>query len=210
MPHPPALWRRLREHSLSRRRTFIDRLFTCTLFVKELRRKISLVGVLYPHTPLRGYYTLALPYYLVVACTSTRVVKEQRRKNLQGVACKIFRALDNDDELKSKHARSGILPRALIAILRSHVFVSALSFDEHLFPSLFPSCWRFHFAPLDKGADISLSLAFRLWGCEEFSGCKGRTRKTAPCRFCFFWRPKERHFVIRDTLSKFSSCSGTL
>ena len=56
-----------------------------------------------PPTPwrcLRGCYTLALPYYLVVACTSTRVVKEQRRKNLQGVACKIFRALDNGDKLK--------------------------------------------------------------------------------------------------------------
>ena len=31
-------------------------------------------------TPLRGCYTLALPYYLFVACASTRVVKEQRRK----------------------------------------------------------------------------------------------------------------------------------
>ena len=48
--------------------------------------------------------------------TRTRFVKEQRRKNLQGVACKIFRALDNDDELKSKHARSGSPPRALIAL----------------------------------------------------------------------------------------------
>ena len=37
-------------------------------------------GELFPHTPLRGCYTLALPYYLFVACTSTRVVKEQRRK----------------------------------------------------------------------------------------------------------------------------------
>ena len=77
---------------------------------------------------LRGYHTPTPPHYCLFSSPYARFVKEQRRKNLQGVACKIFRALDNDDELKSKHARSGILPRALIAILRSHVFVSALSF----------------------------------------------------------------------------------
>ena len=37
-----------------------------------------------------------------------------RRKNLRGYARKIFRALDNDVSLKSKHARSGLPPRALI------------------------------------------------------------------------------------------------
>ena len=32
-------------------RTFIGHPLTCTHFVKELRRKISRAGVLYPHTP---------------------------------------------------------------------------------------------------------------------------------------------------------------
>ena len=46
----------------------------------------------------------------------TRFVKEKRRKNSRGYARKIFRALDNDVSLKSKHARSGSPPRALIAL----------------------------------------------------------------------------------------------
>ena len=47
-----------------------------------LSRSFSLrvVGVLYPHTPLRGYYTLALPCYLFIAHSNARFVKELRRK----------------------------------------------------------------------------------------------------------------------------------
>ena len=44
-------------------------------------------------TPLRGCYTLALPYYMFVACTSTRVVKEQRRKISRAQPAKIFAPL---------------------------------------------------------------------------------------------------------------------
>ena len=39
-----------------------------------------------------------------------------RRKKLRGSARKIFRALDNDVSLKSKHARSGLTLRALIGL----------------------------------------------------------------------------------------------
>ena len=46
----------------------------------------------------------------------TRFVKEKRRKNSRGYARKIFRALDNGEKLKSKHARSGSPPRALVAL----------------------------------------------------------------------------------------------
>ena len=46
----------------------------------------------------------------------TRFVKEKRRKNSRGYARKIFRALDNDVKSKSKHARSGSPPRALVAL----------------------------------------------------------------------------------------------
>ena len=42
-------------------------------------------------------------------------VKESRRKFLLPLACKKFRALDNDGKLKLKHARSSPLLRALIA-----------------------------------------------------------------------------------------------
>ena len=41
---------------------------------------------------------------------SARFVKELRRKNLQGIACKIFRALDNDEKQYNKHTR-GAVPR---------------------------------------------------------------------------------------------------
>ena len=50
-------------------------------------------------SPMRGYYTLALPCYLFIAHSNARFVKESRRKNLQGVAFKIFRALDNGGKL---------------------------------------------------------------------------------------------------------------
>ena len=43
-------------------------------------------------------------------------VKELRQKILHGKAGKNFRALDNDDKLKSKHARSGLPLRALVAL----------------------------------------------------------------------------------------------
>ena len=46
-----------------------------------------------PPTPLRGYYTLAPPYYLFIAHSNARFVKEQRRKNLQGKLAKFFAPL---------------------------------------------------------------------------------------------------------------------
>ena len=49
---------------------------------------------------LWGYYTPTPPHYCFVSFLYTRFVKEQRRKNLQGFACKIFRALDNNEKLK--------------------------------------------------------------------------------------------------------------
>ena len=49
------------------------------------------------------------------------------------------------------------------------------------------------FAPLDKGADFSLSLAYRLRGCEEFWGLqRGQLGKCPLCRFRFLLRPKGR------------------
>ena len=66
-----------------------------------LSRSFSLrvVGVLYPHTPLRGCYTLALPYYLFVACASTRVVKELRRKISRAQPANIFAPLTTTKKL---------------------------------------------------------------------------------------------------------------
>ena len=52
-------------------------------------------------------------------------------------ACKIFRALDNDKKLKSKHARSGIPPRALIAKLLTPYIISTSCFDVCVFSSYF-------------------------------------------------------------------------
>ena len=50
MPRPPYGGACESINSL-RRRIYIDRLLPYTRFVKELRRKISRAGVLYPHTP---------------------------------------------------------------------------------------------------------------------------------------------------------------
>ena len=59
------------------------------------------------------------------------------------------------------------------------------------------------FVPLDKGANGSLGFIPRLWGYEEFSGCRGRkyptetffggdpARKTAPAVFASFCDQKE-------------------
>ena len=75
---------------------------------------------------------------------------------------------------------------------------------------------------------MTLRFTFRLWGYEEFSGCKGRkyptetffggdpVRKTAPCRFCFFKiKPPpagsgKGFIVLEDALSSCSSCSSSL
>ena len=71
-------------------------------------------------------------------CYYTLFVKELRRKNLHGKAGKIFRALDNAVKLKSKHARSGFPPRALITKILStthsllHVYTLCLIFSKYL------------------------------------------------------------------------------
>ena len=60
----------------------------------------------YPHTPTLLLY----PSFMHPFCQGIAPKKFARK------ARKIFRALDNDDKLKSKHARSGLPPRALVAI----------------------------------------------------------------------------------------------
>ena len=50
-----------------------------------------------------------------------------------------------------------------------------------------------HLPPLIRGRTITLRLSFRLWGYEEFWGAGGNS-ENSPCRFCFFWRPKENYF----------------
>ena len=76
-----------------RRRTFINRFLTYTRFVKETRRKFLLAGKLFPHAPLRGCYTLALPHYLFIASSNTCFVKETRRKISRATPAKIFAPL---------------------------------------------------------------------------------------------------------------------
>ena len=68
-----------------------------------LSRSFSLrvVGVLYPHTPLRGYYILALPCYLFIAHSNARFVKEQRRKVLRAQPAKIFAPLTTTSSYNS-------------------------------------------------------------------------------------------------------------
>ncbi len=61
--------------------------------------------------------TLSRSVLKSIALPCACFVKELRQKILQSVARKIFCALDNNDKLKSKHARSGALPRALITSL---------------------------------------------------------------------------------------------
>ena len=52
----------------------------CPLTPRGCYTLVLPVGVLYPHTPLRGYYTHALPCYLFIAHSNARFVKEPRRK----------------------------------------------------------------------------------------------------------------------------------
>ncbi len=73
----------------------------------------------YTPTPLRGYYTLALPCYLFIAHSNARFVKGSRRKIFRGNACKNFRALDNDGKQHNKHTRGAVpAPRLSCFITR--------------------------------------------------------------------------------------------
>ena len=48
-------------------------------------------------------------------------------------------------------------------------------------------------------ADVSLILAFRLWGYEEFWGLQmGQLGKCPLCRFRFLLRPKGRYFIMQN------------
>ena len=69
--------------------------------------------------------------------------------------------------------------------------ISPLSFDVRLFSSHSSACRRILFAPLDKGAFVSLTHAFHLWGYEEFWGAGGNS-ENSPCRFRFLLRSKGR------------------
>ena len=115
-------------------------------------------------------------------------------------ACKIFRALDNIIKLKFINSGRHSLPSALIAKKHTLFIVSSSSLDMCLFPFRLSSCQRLLFAPLDKGADVPFSLAFRLWGYEEFWGSQGETRKIPPGRFRFLLRPKGRRLCVIRTL----------
>ena len=85
---------------------------------RSLSLSLRVVGVLYPHTPTLLLY----PSFLHSFCQGIAP------KNFAGTACKIFRALDNGSKLKSKHARSGSPPRALIAQLRPSIYHLRLVF----------------------------------------------------------------------------------
>ena len=161
-------------------------------FVKESR----FARVSHPRAPALSLYFFQIAYF----------VKELRRKNLHGRADKIFRALDNDDKLKSHHARSGFPPRALITktLSTTHSLSHACTpyhiFCKCLLPSfvctstylIYPLVDVPFFAPLDKGANGSLCFICSLWGYEEFWGSQGDTRKILPGRFRFLLRPKGR------------------
>ena len=62
-------------------------------FCQGVAPKNFACGVLYPHTPLRGYYTLALPCYLFIAHSNARFVKESRRKIFWAMHNKFFAPL---------------------------------------------------------------------------------------------------------------------
>ena len=72
-----------------------------------LSRSFSLrvVGATPPH-----------PRAIVLFLSQALILSRNCAEKFWGCAQQIFRALDNDVKLKSKHARSGLLPRALIAL----------------------------------------------------------------------------------------------
>ncbi len=89
--------------------------------------KFRLWGYYTPTPPLRGCYTLALPHLFVCSSFERPFCQGTAPKKFARQACKIFRALDNDEKLKSKHARSGSPPRALIVKLYT-LFIISTSF----------------------------------------------------------------------------------
>ena len=70
-------------------------------------------------SPMRGYYTLALPCYLFIAHSNTRFVKEQRRKNLQGKLAKFFAPLTTtENNIINTRAERSPAPRLNCPTLR--------------------------------------------------------------------------------------------
>ena len=77
--------------------------------------KFACGGIIPPHPLARVLHPRA-PMLFVYSSFERPFCQGIAPKKFARQACKIFRALDNDKKLKSKHARSGSPPRALIAL----------------------------------------------------------------------------------------------
>ena len=100
----------------SRSSCSLDRLRKRTVVLKDAPNKCA-AKVCPTHPPYGGACESinSLGHRTFTKLPYTRFVKEQRRK-ISRETRKNFRALDNDDKLKSKHARSGLPLRALVVI----------------------------------------------------------------------------------------------
>ena len=148
---------------------------------------------------------------VVASCKRQAVARNVNNSQPPAQDCKIFRALDNDLPLKSKHARSGFPPRALITKLPPRLRTCALS-------SKFCKYCPIHFTcpladvsflpPLTRGRTVLFALSSARGGMRSFR-VQGRkypaetffggdpVRKTAPAVFASFCAQKEGYFPRR-------------
>ena len=151
---------------------------------------------------------MAAPLETSRSCPSYFFCQGIALKNFACIASKIFRALDNDFSLKSKHARSGFPPRTLITKLPPRLRTCALSSKFCKYCPIHFTCPLADvsfFPPLTRGRTVLLALYSACGGMRSFR-VQGRTRKTAPAVFASFCAQKEGYFPRR--LNNSSKCTA--